>query len=218
MQSRIIYFLTIIILFFGANFLVAHIASQTKPFTMRQILNAVASITEMQGSQKKILTDKILNDIRQRKVDFPLTKENEKLLRDEGAGNEIIEAIRQNSPPLPTPIPTPTPITIIKEVPVISPTPELVLANTSENGKVDVALKNGVIYQGFLSSYNNENFVLFVNETSVKIQKADVKNIELKATETINGLDTFRLKDGSIVKGIFIKYSESYEFFIWKIS
>lgn len=108
MQKRIIYFLTVFVLFFGANFFIGHIASQTEPFSMRQMLNAVASVKEGRVPQSRIISD-----IRKRKVDFQLTKENEKLLRDEGATNEIIEAVRQNSPPLPTPTikrtPSPTP-------------------------------------------------------------------------------------------------------------
>jgi formylglycine-generating enzyme required for sulfatase activity len=114
MQRRITYFLTISLLFFGANFLVSRIASQTNPFSLRQMLNAVASVKE-----GRIPQSKIISDIRKRKVDFQLTKENEKLLRDEGASDEIIEAIRQNSPPLPKPIPTAKP----SLSPVSTPTP-----------------------------------------------------------------------------------------------
>lgn len=98
MQRRAIYFLTFALLFLGANFYIAHIASQTKPFTMEQIRRALAAIKE-----KRITEIKVIRDIRSNKVDFPLTKENEKLLRDEGASDELIEAIRQNSPLLSTP-------------------------------------------------------------------------------------------------------------------
>lgn len=110
MRRRIIYFLTIALLFFGVNFFVWNAKSQTNPFTMEQILNAITRITETSVNERKVLSDKILEDVRQRGVDFPLTKENESTLRFWGATDELIKAIRQNSPPLPTPIPTPVPI------------------------------------------------------------------------------------------------------------
>lgn len=98
MQKRVLYFITIALLLFGANFFVSKIQSQTKPFTMGQILRAIASINQETGNQKKNISDRVLRDVQQRGVDFALTKENEKLLRDEGASNEFIEAIRQKSP------------------------------------------------------------------------------------------------------------------------
>ncbi len=119
MRRQTLYLVTITLLFFGANFFGWNIGSQTKPLTMGQILRAIASVNQAKGNQKKVLSEKILNDVRQRKVDFPLTKENETLLRNEGATDELIETIRENSPPLPTPIPTPKPIS----TPVSTPTP-----------------------------------------------------------------------------------------------
>src|SRR5262245_15813183 len=102
MRRRTFYLIAISLLFFGSSFFVSNSLSQNTPFTMGQILRAIASVNQATGNQKKVLSDRILADIRRRKVDFSLTKENEKLLRDEGATNELIETIRQNSPSLPT--------------------------------------------------------------------------------------------------------------------
>ncbi|CAN5425306.1 hypothetical protein BH20ACI1_BH20ACI1_08280 [soil metagenome] len=66
-------------------------SSQTEPpFKFEQILSALIAIKE----RKKTLQE-IINDIKKRGVDFPLTAENDKRLRDEGATNEFIEAIRR---------------------------------------------------------------------------------------------------------------------------
>lgn len=126
MRKRTLYFLTIAVLFSGANIFVSNILSQTKPFTLGQILIAIVKINDSSGATKKELYSKILNDIRQRKVNFPFTKENEELLRNEGATAELIEVIRANSPslskptPIKTPVSTPTPI---PNFPTPNPTP-----------------------------------------------------------------------------------------------
>lgn len=116
MRKQTLYFLTIAVLFFGANIFISNVLSQTKPFTMGQILRAIVEINERSGTVKKRTYFKVLNGIRQRKVDFPLTKENEELLRNEGATSELIEVIRKNSPPLrvptPTLVPASTPVSI----------------------------------------------------------------------------------------------------------
>ena len=121
MRRRIFYFITITLLCFGANFFVLNIESQTKPFTIGQILRAISTPSK----NKTALLKKIANDVRSRGVDFPLTAENETLLRNEGATNELIEAIRQNSPPVPTPKPTQTPVSTPKPIstPVSTPLP-----------------------------------------------------------------------------------------------
>lgn len=124
MRKRTLYFLTIAVLFFGANVFVSNVLLQNKPFTMRQILNSIAKINETQGSAKKELYSRILLDIRQRKVSFSLTEANEELLRNEGATNELIEVIRKNSPPLILSTPTQTPVS----TPIPTPTPTPVTA------------------------------------------------------------------------------------------
>lgn len=102
MQRRKVFYIAVILLFFGVNLFVPKTGSQNKPFTIGQILRAIASINQERGNKKKLLSDKIIGDVRQRKVDFPLTKENETLLRNEGATDELINVIRQSSPPPPT--------------------------------------------------------------------------------------------------------------------
>lgn len=85
------------------------VGSQAKPFTIGQILRAISA----PSADKKALFKKITADVQTRGVDFPLTAENETLLRNEGATDELIEIIRRQSPkPLSTPnvtaAPTPT--------------------------------------------------------------------------------------------------------------
>ena len=104
---RILQLTTISLLFCSIIFFVPKIEAQTKPFTIGQILRAIASINDASGNQKKLISNKVISDIHQRQVDFALTKENEKLLRDEGANDELIEIIRQNSLSIPTPLSTP---------------------------------------------------------------------------------------------------------------
>lgn len=58
---------------------------------------------------KTELIDWIIVQIRNRKVDKPLTKDREDDLRQAGATEELIEVIRANSPALPTPTPVPRP-------------------------------------------------------------------------------------------------------------
>lgn len=100
---------------------------QSKPFTLGQVLRAIASTTQVSETEGKTLMAKITNDIRRRKVDFLLTKENESILRAEGASDQLIEVIRQNSPPLPVQkpvvIPTPTPTAIPTPTPAATPIP-----------------------------------------------------------------------------------------------
>lgn len=91
------------------------IRSQAKPFTVGQILRALSAPT----GDKKALFKKIAADVQARGVDFSVTAENESLLRNEGATDELIEVIRRRSPkpkltsnavvaatPTQTPVPT----------------------------------------------------------------------------------------------------------------
>jgi tetratricopeptide (TPR) repeat protein len=109
MRKPIIYFAAIAFLFGGANLFISAVNSQNAPFTMGQILKALNSINDARGAQKRTLIDRVLGDVRRRKVDFQLTQDNEDFLREEGATDEFIETIRRNSPRIPTPTPTITP-------------------------------------------------------------------------------------------------------------
>jgi len=108
MKKLIVSIAVIIAVFVGLTHLQTIVFSQTKPFTIGQILRAIST----PSSDKKALFKKIVKDVRSRGVDFPLTAENETLLRNEGATDELIEAIGQKSPKpklTPTSAATPAP-------------------------------------------------------------------------------------------------------------
>jgi tetratricopeptide (TPR) repeat protein len=65
----------------------------------------------------------LILQVKQRKIDKPLTDDREDDLRQAGATGELIDAIRENSPPLPTPVPTATPRPTPVPTPKSSPTP-----------------------------------------------------------------------------------------------
>jgi TonB family protein len=87
------------------------IVGQTPAFTLGQILKAASTIAQLPVPQKNTALARLLIDIQTRKVAFPLTREYELLLRNDGLNNEAIEVIRKNSQPiiLPKPTPSPTP-------------------------------------------------------------------------------------------------------------
>src|SRR5688572_26339392 len=82
---------------------IGDVYSQNKPFTLQQILNAVDLINKEKGREKKTLSARVIEDIKNRKVDFHLTQENESALRKKGAGESLINIIRANSKPFPAP-------------------------------------------------------------------------------------------------------------------
>ena len=86
--------------FGGFNLLNFQISAQTQPLTLRQILNALYTVDGRSAASKKALSDKITADVRARGVDFPLDRQIENLLLDDGASAALIEAIRAKSPPL----------------------------------------------------------------------------------------------------------------------
>ena len=98
MKRTTISFVVIATLFFVTAIYQRGVSSQSKPFTMGQILRALASINEAPENEKKGISAKVLKDVQERGVDFPLTKENETLLRNEKASNELIKAIKAKSP------------------------------------------------------------------------------------------------------------------------
>ncbi len=158
-----------------------NIQSQTVPLTMRQILNAVAAMNETPDKYKKKATDKILKDVRQRGVDFSLTKENEALLRTEGATDEIIEAIRQKMLPVSTT--TPNPNNSIDQTPLSSDSPK-----TFQNsfGMEFVFIPNGSFEMGSIDGHPDEKPVHRVTiSNSFYMGKYEVTQEEyMKATGT----------------------------------
>jgi tetratricopeptide (TPR) repeat protein len=108
MKKLIVSFVLIATMSVGVIYFQNVVFSQTKPFTIVQIIRAISTPSK----NKKALFKKIVGDVRSRGVDFPLTADREDDLRQAGATDELIEAIRQHSPkpkPTKTPIPTPTP-------------------------------------------------------------------------------------------------------------
>lgn len=82
-----------------------NVYSQTEPpLDLIKISNALEFVRK-----KEISIEKVIEDVKKSRVDFTLTAENEKRLRNEGATDRLIEAIRQHSPPIkPTVIKTRT--------------------------------------------------------------------------------------------------------------
>ena len=72
---------------------------------------------------KTELINFLIAQIKSRGVDKPLTKDREDDLRQAGASEELIAAIKANSPPLPTPLPTPTPNPTPTPTPMPTPMP-----------------------------------------------------------------------------------------------
>lgn len=110
--------LTLIALFISLGFwqvFESAIHSQNKPLTLSQIANSL-NVSNDKKKESAITAKKV----RQVGVTFRLTPEIEVELRNAGATNELIEAIRENSPPLPTPIPKP----ITQVLNIISTPPE----------------------------------------------------------------------------------------------
>ena len=100
-----------------------NISAQQKPLTMAQILTGLQTAGKTAETKTLAARNKyIANRVSQTGASFPLTAEREQDLREAGATDELIEAIRQNSPPIPTPTKsTPTPKT---STPVSTPTPK----------------------------------------------------------------------------------------------
>ena len=86
------------------------IEAQTKPLTYPEIFTALKTkLPNAAFSNKTDLVNWLLGQIKERKIDKPLTKSREEDLRQAGADEELIETIRNNSPSLPETVSTPTP-------------------------------------------------------------------------------------------------------------
>ena len=84
-------------------------AAQTKPLTYPEIITALNSrLPNRVFRNKTQLINFLINDIKKRKVDKPLTRDREDDLRQAGATEQLIQTIRTNSPPVPPPTATPT--------------------------------------------------------------------------------------------------------------
>jgi len=81
------------------------VLSQTGPLTYPQILTALNAKLPAGVTRAKLMS-KLVTDVKARKVDKPLTSDREDDLRQAGATDELIDAIRFNSPQNPTRIDT----------------------------------------------------------------------------------------------------------------
>lgn len=102
---------------------------QTKPLTYPEIITALnTKLPNSVFKNKAQLISWLITQIKQRKVDKPLTAEREELLREAGATDELVETIRGNPVSTPTPVPTPTstpaPTPKPTPIPTVIPTPE----------------------------------------------------------------------------------------------
>ncbi len=96
--------------------------AQTKPLTYPDIVTALNAKLPAQFKSKSQFITWLISQIKERKIDKPLNESREEDLRQAGATDELIEAIRQNSPPIPKPKPTAT--TVSTPLPTPKPTPK----------------------------------------------------------------------------------------------
>lgn len=84
------------------------ITAQTKPLTYPEIITALnTKLPKTFFKTKADLLTWMIGEIKKRKIDKTLTADREEDLRQSGATDELIEVIRQNSPPPPAATPTP---------------------------------------------------------------------------------------------------------------
>ena len=100
MLKRFLVISVVLSLFGGLHLLNLQISAQTRPLTLRQILNALYTVDGRRRETKTVLSNRIAADVKARGVDFPLDRQTENLLLDDGATAALIEAIRANSPPV----------------------------------------------------------------------------------------------------------------------
>ena len=84
-------------------------AMSQKALSYPEVLTALkVKVPNSAFSNKTQLLDWLGGQVKQRKMDKPLTADLEAQLRKAGAPDELIEIIRENSPPLTTPTPAPS--------------------------------------------------------------------------------------------------------------
>ncbi len=103
--------LTVITLIIGAVLTLRSTEAQTKPLTYPEIFTALKTkLPNAAFANKTDLVNWLLGQVKERKVDKPLTKSREEDLRQAGADEELIAAIRSNSPSSPETSATPKPV------------------------------------------------------------------------------------------------------------
>ena len=105
--------LAVMLLIIGAIFTirVSQVAAQTKPLTYPEMFTALKTkLPNSAFANKTDLVNWLIEQIKERKVDKPLTKSREEDLRQAGADEELIATIRSNSPSLTETSATPKPV------------------------------------------------------------------------------------------------------------
>ncbi len=125
-----------------------NVEAQTRPLTYPELITALQSkLPNQVFSTRSEMITWVITQIRSRKVDKPLTKDREDDLRQAGATEELIDAIRANSPAIVMTTPTPEkgPVDLgdlmARVVNLVKPeyTPEALQARTT--GEVKLALE-----------------------------------------------------------------------------
>lgn len=126
------------------------VGAQLTPLTYPEINTALHTrIPNAQFKSKAQMLDYMIARIEQRKVDKPLTADREDDLRQAGATDALIAAIRRNSPALK---PTPTP------VPASTPTPKVNSSSNSNTGtRQGISDSLGKIIGGIANNGNSRN-------------------------------------------------------------
>ena len=120
---KIGWFLVVLILISGISF------GQTGKLTYPMLITALNAKLP-KGMTRQNLITKLIDDVKKRGVDKPLTPDREDDLRQAGATNELIDAIRSNSPSTPKATPTVTP----RSTPVVSPTISQIATSSPKPG------------------------------------------------------------------------------------
>ena len=132
--------------------------TQNAPLTYPEIVTALNTKLPNQSFKNKTeLINWLIIQIKQRKVDKPLTKDREEDLRQAGATEALINAIRANSPPISTPTPTPKPTPTIKPTPTPKTTPTPTSTRKSKEIKNSIGMEFVLVPSGSFMMGASEN-------------------------------------------------------------
>jgi formylglycine-generating enzyme required for sulfatase activity len=152
--------------------------SQEAPLTLAQILTGLQ--TQGRTAENRTLVARnqyIARRVRERGVTFRLTEEFESEIRRAGASEELIKAIRENSPPAPRPTPTPTP----------RPTFQSFTEDLGHGVKLEmVALSGGAFQMGSNDGEDDEKPVHRVTVSPFAVGKYEVTQLQWKAVMKSN--------------------------------
>lgn len=133
---------------FGGFMTVA--AQPQDPITYPELNTALQTKLPNQSfANKSELINWLVNQIRRRKMDKPLTKDREDDLRQAGATDELIAVVKSNSPPVvlatPTPVPTPSVVDLGELLPraidLVRPEYSEAARQAGTSGEVKLALE-----------------------------------------------------------------------------